>query len=133
MTDLFDEIISCNKCGRKMNKVNVIRNGFGMRALECTKCGKYIYHPADVEEHKKFQELRQRPFAVKLRMVGNSYTVSIPREIIELEREMHKEMTMQMEHMNKMVRLMLEEPGKISMFFNNPEEEKEIEEQEEEE
>ena len=125
MTDIFDEIVTCVKCGKKMNKVMIDRNGFKMRALECKKCGKYIYHPADVEEYKKFQELKQRPFNVKLRMVGNSYTVSIPREIIQLEQDMHKEMAKQMERMNKMVKLMLEEPGKLSLFFNEPGEEEE--------
>lgn len=123
MADIFDEIVSCSKCGKKMGKIIIDKNGFKMRALECKKCGKYIYHPADVEEYKKFQELKQRPFNVKLRMVGNSYAVSIPREIIELEREMHKEMAKQMERMNKIVRLILEEPGKLSLFFTEPKEE----------
>ena len=128
MADIFDEIVSCSKCGKKMDKVTVDRNGLRMRALECKKCGKYIYHPADAEEYKKFQELKQRPFNVKLRMVGNSYTVSIPREIIQLEQDMHKEMAKQMERMNKIVKLMLEEPGKLSLFFTEPEENEEEEE-----
>lgn len=122
MPDIFDEIVTCSKCGKKMNKITVVKNGFNIRALECKKCSKYVYHPADIEEYKKFQELKQRPFNVKLRMVGNSYTVSIPREIIQLEQEMHKEMAKQMERMNKIVKLILEEPGKLSLFFNEPEE-----------
>lgn len=120
MADIFDEIVSCSKCGKKMNKIKVMRNGFVIRALECKKCGKYIYHPTDLEEYKKFQELKQKPFSVKLRMVGNSYTVSIPREIIELEREIHKEMERQIERMNKIVKIWLEEPGKLSLIFNEP-------------
>ncbi|MCX8194083.1 MAG: hypothetical protein N3G19_01845, partial [Candidatus Pacearchaeota archaeon] len=108
MADLFDEIVYCSKCGRKMDKVIVNRAGFQIRALECKRCSKYIYHPVDIEEYRKFRELKQRPFRVKLRMVGNSYTVSIPKEIIELEREMHKEMARQMAKMNKIVKLMLE-------------------------
>lgn len=124
MTDIFDEIVTCSKCGKKMTKINIDKNGFKLRALECKKCGKYIYHPKDMEEYKKFQELKQKSFSVKLRMVGNSYTVSIPREIIQLEQDMHKEMTRQMERMNKIVKLMLEEPGKLSLFFTEPEEEK---------
>lgn len=124
MADIFDEIVSCSKCGKKMNKVTIMRNGFSIRALECKKCGKYIYHPSDIEEYKKFQELRERPFNVKLRMVGHSYVVSIPKEIIELEREMHEGMKRQMERMNKIVKLMLEEPGKLSLFFREEEGEK---------
>lgn len=123
MADLFDEIIVCSNCGKKMSKVAIEKNGFRMRAFQCERCNKRIYHPQDIEEYKRFQELRQRPFAVKLRMVGNSYTVSIPREIIDLEKNMHKEMERQMEHMTKIVRLMLEEPGRLSLFFNTEEQE----------
>ncbi|MCL6500935.1 MAG: hypothetical protein K6T16_02795 [Candidatus Pacearchaeota archaeon] len=122
MADIFDETVLCSRCGKKMGKVCIDKNGFRMRALECKKCGKYIYHPIDTEEYKKFQELKRRPFNVKLRMVGNSYAISIPREIIELEREMDKAMARQMERMNKIVKLMLEEPGKLSLFFTAPKE-----------
>jgi len=101
-----------------MIKSYVVRNGFKIRILECPKCKKKIYHPADVEEYKRFNILKQRPFSVKLRMVGNSYTVSIPREIINFQRQMHKEMETQMKEMNKIVRLFLEAPGKLSLFFN---------------
>lgn len=104
-----------------MEKIKVFRNGFSIRTLECKKCGKHIYHPADIEEYKKFQQLKERPFSVKLRMVGHSYVVSIPKEIIELEREMHEGMKRQMERMNKIVKLMLEEPGKLSLIFNEKE------------
>ncbi len=128
MTDIFDETIMCSKCSKKMDKVTVVRNGFSLRALECKKCGKYIYHPNDIEEYKKFQELRQRPFAVKLRMVGNSYTVSIPREIIDFQEQMFHEMEKQIERMTQMVRIGLEEPGRLSLTFKEEEEDEEEEE-----
>jgi len=122
MPDLFDEIITCKNCGKKMSKETIIKNGFPIRMLKCDKCGKKIYHPADIEEYKRFSSLRQRPFSVKLRMVGNSYTVSIPKEIINFQTHMHKEMQKQMDEMNKIVHLCLEGPKKISLLF---EEEKE--------
>lgn len=117
MPDIFDEIVSCSKCGKKMNKVTVVKNGFNIRALECKKCGKYIYHPADIEEYKKFQELKQRPFNVKLRMVGNSYTVSIPKEIIEFRKQMHEEMRKHFDRMDKFVKLFMEGPERLSLVF----------------
>lgn len=115
--DLFDEIISCKDCGRKMLKSEISKNGFRIRTLECNKCGKRLYHPSDLEEYKKFLRLKQRPFSVKLRMVGNSYTISIPREIINFQEELHREMKRQFEKMNKIVRLCLEEPSKLSLLF----------------
>jgi hypothetical protein len=42
-------------------------------------------------------------------MVGNSYTISIPREIIDFEEELQE--------INKILYLSLEEPEKLSIFF----------------
>ena len=124
MTDIFDENIFCSKCGKKMKNVSIVRNGFKFRAMECPKCGKHIYHPHDIEEFKRFSRLKKRPFSVKLRMVGHSYVVSIPREIINFQEHAHremksvqKEMEKHFEHMNKMVNMWLEEPGKVTLSF----------------
>jgi len=122
MPDFFDEVISCSQCGKKMSKNKINKNGFEIRFLECKKCKKKIYHPADIEEYKRFSRLKQRPFSVKLRMVGNSYTVSIPREIINFQRQMHKEMEKHIDEMNKFVRLCMEGPRKISLMFDEEEE-----------
>ncbi|UCD20579.1 MAG: hypothetical protein JSW08_02260 [archaeon] len=120
--DIFNEVIMCSKCKKRLAPIHVEKNGFKIRTLECSKCGKRIYHPADVEEYKKFKTLRQQPFAVKLRIVGNSYTVSIPRQIINFMREqenIHEQMHKKMKEMSdKMVRMMLEESGKLSLFFD---------------
>jgi len=57
--------------------------------------------------------LRKRHFDVKLRLGGNSFSVTIPREIIDFE-----EKFIQIEkEMDKMMRLSLEEPGKVSIYF----------------
>jgi hypothetical protein len=51
-----------------------------------------------------------------MRMVGNSYAVSIPREIVDFMKEQEKSI-------NEMVRLNFEEAGRISLMFNSPESE----------
>ena len=53
MTDMFDEMIWCKECRTEMKKVLVNKDGFQLRALQCIKCGKRIYHPNDVEEFKR--------------------------------------------------------------------------------
>jgi len=58
-----------------------------MRALLCEKCGNKIIHPQDEAEYKNFLNLKNKVFKVKLRLVGNSYTVSIPKEIVGFIRE----------------------------------------------
>ena len=87
MTDIFDNKVLCNKCNREMKKAELIRNGFSMRALLCEKCGNKIIHPQDEAEYKNFLNLKNKVFKVKLRLVGNSYTVSIPKEIVGFIRE----------------------------------------------
>ncbi len=133
--DFFDELVWCKDCRTEMKKVIVSKDGFQLRALQCPKCGKRIYHPQDSEELKKFSQLKQRPFEVKLRMVGNSYAVSIPREIIDFMqahenqrfsgRRKFEEFSNEQEaihnrlknKMNEMVKLSLEESGRISLNF----------------
>ena len=110
MADLFSTTILCEDCNRKTTKNELYKDGFRLRYWECNNCNKKWFHPLDEEEYKNFQRLRQKEFQVKLRMVGNSYTISIPREIIDFEEEFNRELT-------KLINLNLEEPGKISIFF----------------
>jgi len=109
--DIFDNTILCNDCGKAMKPSLVSKNGFNLRAVKCEKCGKIIVHPVDKQEYDEFMRLKQKDFNVKMRMVGNSYAVSIPREIVDFMKE-------QENVLNNMVRLCFEDAGRISMNFN---------------
>ena len=109
MHDIFDHTILCKICHRETEKNVLLKDHFQFRILECPSCKHQIFHPSDLRDYEDFKKLRQRDFNVKLRMVGNSFCVSIPREIIafaNLEREM-----------DRLVRLCLEEPNKLTLFF----------------
>ena len=110
MEDLYNTSIICDACNEKTNKVIVDRTGFKLRGWECPGCKKVWTHPSDQQEYDKFKQIKKKEFNVKLRMVGNSYTVSIPREIIEFE-NLEKEL-------NNLINMSLEEPGKLSIFFS---------------
>lgn len=97
-----------------MKKVEVERSGFKMRALECPECGQRTYHPADLEEYNKFNELKNKDFKVKLRQVGNSYAVSIPREFINFFQDFEGIQ----KQMDQMVTLALEDFNKLSLSFD---------------
>lgn len=112
MQDIFDHIVLCSKCNSKTNKNYAIKDGFKLRVLECPKCNNIIYHPGDLKDYENFKNLKARDFNVKLRMVGNSFCVSIPKEIMDFHREFEKEF-------NDLVRLSLEGPGKIGIFFRS--------------
>jgi len=111
MADIFENKILCNECGKVMKPALVSKNGFNLRIVKCEACNETIVHPADKQEYEEFMRLKQKEFNVKMRMVGNSYAVSIPREIVDF---MHEQENM----MNSMVRLCFEEAGRISMKFN---------------
>jgi hypothetical protein len=110
MSDIFDNTILCKDCGKKMLPVKVSKDGFLMRAVSCEPCKNQVLHPEDLKEYSDFQNLRKKNFKVKLRYVGNSYAVSIPREIIDFMNEQENEM-------NEMVELCLEEFGIVSLHF----------------
>ncbi|MBI2148788.1 hypothetical protein HYU23_03845 [Candidatus Woesearchaeota archaeon] len=110
MQDIFDHVVLCNKCNSKTRKNYAVKDGFELRILECPKCAEVIYHPGDLKEYEDFKRLKARNFNVKLRMVGNSFCVSIPKEFIDFHREFEREF-------NDLVRMSLDGPGKISMFF----------------
>lgn len=120
MADLFDTTILCDRCSQKTLKKTTQREGFPFRSWVCPSCKQVWNHPQDEQEYENFRRLKQKQFQVKLRIVGNSYTVSIPREIIEFEEEMRKEVRQEMEEMEEMdsiINMWLEEPDKLSLFF----------------
>ena len=112
MVDIFDNTILCKKCKTEMKKAKINRNGFLFRAMICPKCNERLIHPIDEQEYNKFINLRNREFKVKMRIVGNSYTVSIPKEIVSF---MHEQERM----MDDVVKLCFEKMGRLSLDFYN--------------
>jgi len=94
-----------------MQKAKLVKNGFVFRIMVCPKCNDKIVHPVDEQEYNKFINLKNKEFKVKMRLVGNSYAVSIPKEIVLFMREQEK-------MMDDMVRLCFEEAGRVSLNFD---------------
>ena len=67
-------------------------------------------YPADINNFEHYNNLKDKTFHVKLRMVGNSHAISIPKEIVEF---MHAQERM----MDDMVRLCFEDIHKLSLNF----------------
>lgn len=111
MTDIYNTTILCEDCNRKTTKNFIIKDGFKIRSWECNNCHKRWFHPLDLQEFQNFEKIKHKEFKVKLRFVGNSYAVSIPREIIDFQEEISKEI-------DKILYMSLEEPEKLSIFFS---------------
>jgi hypothetical protein len=114
MADIFDNPILCKSCKKIMRQVLISKNGINLRALKCEKCGEILIHPVDKQEYENFMILKNKEFEVKMRLVGNSYAVSIPREIVNFMQEQEK-------MIDNMVRLSFEDIGKLSLNFNSGE------------
>lgn len=115
MADIFDNPILCKDCNSRMKQTTLEKNGFLIRVVVCDKCGHRILHPNDEAEYHRFVDLRNKEFRVKMRLVGNSYAVSIPKEIVSFLREMKE----QEKKMNDMVSLCFEDFGRLSLDFNS--------------
>jgi len=113
MTDIFDNTILCKKCGTKMQKTTFVKDNFSFRALICPHCNEKIIHPLDEQEYQKYLDLKNKEFKVKMRQVGNSYAVSIPKEIVSFMNDFAEEENM----MDKMVKLCIQDLGKLSLNF----------------
>jgi DNA-directed RNA polymerase subunit M/transcription elongation factor TFIIS len=116
MSDIFENTILCKKCGTKMSPTEIEKNGFLLRAVSCRKCNSRVLHPTDEAEYNKFVQLRNKTFRVKMRIVGNSYAVSIPREIVNFIKDQEK-------IMNDMVKLCFNDSKRLSLLFGEDEEE----------
>ncbi len=111
MSDIYNTTILCEDCNKKTVKNFILKDGYKIRTWECTTCHKRWFHPSDINEYNNFEKIKHKEFKVKLRFVGNSYAVSIPREIINFQEEISKEI-------DKILYMSLEEPEKLSIFFS---------------
>jgi DNA-directed RNA polymerase subunit RPC12/RpoP len=109
-SDIFNHKILCKDCSVVMAPIEISKNGFNLRAIKCPKCASRIIHPRDEQEFKNFNELKKKQFSVKMRFVGNSYAVSIPKEIVNFMQD-------QQRMVDDMVNLCLEEFGTLRMSF----------------
>lgn len=118
MTDIFDAKILCKHCNIEMQPIIINREGLELRAVSCTKCKDKIIHPADLNGLQHFNNLKGKNFYVKLRMVGNSHAISIPKEIIDFMNERHRQIS---KDMDDMVRLCFEDFDRLTVRFDDEE------------
>lgn len=110
MTDIFDTTILCKNCKQEMTPTLVNKSGAELRAITCNKCNDQIIHPADLNCLNNFNNLKGKTYNVKLRMVGNSHAISIPKEIVNFIREQER-------MMDDMVKLAFEDMNRLSLRF----------------
>lgn len=110
MSDIFNETISCKECKKEMKHTIVNKQGLQLRAVECPQCKKHIVHPADLNSIENFKPLKNKTYNVKLRMVGNSHAISIPKEIVDFIRQQER-------MMDDMVKLCFRDMRTLDLMF----------------
>ena len=110
MNDLQDAAIFCESCNKKAIKRLIDKHGFTLRAWQCPSCDNEWIHPLDAQEYERFKNIAQKTFRVKLRLVGNSYAISIPREIISFQEEL-------LHDIDEIIKMSLDGPERLSIFF----------------
>ena len=89
MTDIFDNTILCKRCGAKMQKAKIAKNGFLFRAVVCSKdgCSEKIIHPVDEQEYNKFINLKNMIF--KLSNLLDYLLYQTDKPFVSLTEEIH--------------------------------------------
>ena len=109
MMDLLDNTdVMCKTCKVAMQRGHTLKNGFKLRSFMCPKCKAHYLHPVDLEKYTEYNQLKEKQFNMKLRMIGNSFCISIPREIIRFNHIQE----------NSIVSLSMEDPEKIRLIFH---------------
>jgi len=121
MTDIFDTKIICKKCNKEMQPMIIHKAGIDLRSVECPACEDKIVHPQDLNLLQQFNILKGKTFVVKLRMVGNSHAISIPKEIIDFVNYQQRKMSHMKKQMDEMVRLCFEDFDTLKVRFGDEE------------
>ena len=77
------EEIPC-ECGGMAGKSTVNYKGYEVRGWTCKKCKKEYIHPEDSLKISKLEALKKNGIKVKVRTVGQSLVITLPKELVEL-------------------------------------------------
>ena len=105
--DLLENDVLCKECKVPMDKDQAIKDGFKLRTFQCPNCKKTYFHPVDLERYEQYHKLKEKEFNMKLRQIGNSFCISIPREIVRFSHAQE----------NSIVSISMENPERIGIIF----------------
>ncbi|MBS3128524.1 hypothetical protein J4410_05235 [Candidatus Woesearchaeota archaeon] len=82
----FDQVKLQCSCGSRMRKMTTSLKGISVRGWECEKCHEEMIHPEDAQKVLEIEKARKKNLlTVKLRKVGKSNVITVPKIIMETE------------------------------------------------
>lgn len=76
--------VKCH-CGGDTKRTVIRWKNFPVRAWKCKKCGEEILHPLDAQKALELAKaIKRGDLTVKVRKVGRSLTMTIPKKLAEL-------------------------------------------------
>ena len=77
------EEIPC-ECGDMAGKSAIKYKSYEVRGWICKKCGKEYIHPEDSLKISKLEALKKNGIRVKVRTVGQSLVITLPKELVDI-------------------------------------------------
>ncbi len=75
------------ECNGDMKRITTIWKDIEVRGWRCSKCNEELIHPVDAQKALEIDRARRNnELTVKLRKVGKSNVVTVPKPIMETER-----------------------------------------------
>ena len=82
----FEQLKLQCTCGSSMKPMTTSWKGIEVRGWKCVKCHEEIINPSDAQKALEIEKARKKDLLiVKLRKVGKSSVVTIPKAIMEAE------------------------------------------------
>src|SRR3989339_500737 len=72
------------ECGGMASRGTVKYKSYEIRGWVCAKCKKEYIHPEDSMKISKLEELKKSNPSVKIRTVGQSLVITLPKEIVDV-------------------------------------------------
>ncbi|MBI5159327.1 AbrB/MazE/SpoVT family DNA-binding domain-containing protein [Candidatus Micrarchaeota archaeon] len=82
MKKFEEDNLKCVRCTRFATPAKLRIDGAEIRGWKC-KCGEEYLHPADAEWLLLMKKSEREKLTAKVTKIGNSYSVRIPKEIVD--------------------------------------------------